>query len=682
MHSYSVLTLRSGRKRSAQSFTRNALRSIDFSASSGGVQLQQVSQRSQQFHSQLLRLTGRAPVSSSTRATSNTLQRNRLIFEAHALPLKNLNGSNFCARYSYLKITSRPFSGGSQKQPEKQVRRFSKRKKKFHKHSLKDSPETKSKKNAGRTRQESKKKTDRLAVVDPSQWIGPRGRSVMTEQRYLEHETLQDTLDLGGYGSIHNNPKAVLHHAKNILKFDLKIKIKTVSAGSQPLFTATMTTIFSDGDLASYGQDHPHVLHRKLSSPGDSEANGDFYLAASTASSTLTELVCVGVAGSKKKAETLAAADALLLLYEIGIDGRNPPSFQEKRLAAAREAQEESEALFKADLARAKMILEMVNSSRPTFTMMEGNRRVKGNPTWIATASCIVRGNAISATSEQEATKRKEAEGKALIAIAKSDKLRDEIGSDVMDAYERLIENSPGKHIASLILPPIPDDLIDDVANCVGTKSDHDLRIARHYLAKDEYEYSLAERHLNDRNKKGISSRKSRSNTDRQAINDAFRKEEEERAKKHLEYPEGKEAAIQSVRDALPIRAIRQDLIDVLRTEQVVVISGGTGSGKSTQCPQYILEAAIADGTAADTQIIVTQPRRIAAVSVSERVAAERCEKMGNSVGYTVRFKRQPPRDYGGSVEFVTTGVLLRRLINDPSLRGVSHVMIDEVVSI
>lgn len=75
----------------------------------------------------------------------------------------------------------------------------------------------------------------------------------------------------------------------------------------------------------------------------------------------------------------------------------------------------------------------------------------------------------------------------------------------------------------------------------------------------------------------------------------------------------------------------------------------------------------------------MTQPRRIAAVSVSERVAAERNENIGNSIGYTVRFKRQSPREYGGSVEFVTTGVLLRRLINDPTLAGISHVMIDEV---
>jgi HrpA-like RNA helicase len=99
----------------------------------------------------------------------------------------------------------------------------------------------------------------------------------------------------------------------------------------------------------------------------------------------------------------------------------------------------------------------------------------------------------------------------------------------------------------------------------------------------------------------------------------------------------------------------------------------------STQCPQYVLEDALINGKGADTRIIVTQPRKIAAISVAERVAAERLEGIGHSIGYTVRFNRKSPRESGGSVEFVTTGVLLRRLVNDPLLAGCSHVAIDEV---
>ena len=136
---------------------------------------------------------------------------------------------------------------------------------------------------------------------------------------------------------------------------------------------------------------------------------------------------------------------------------------------------------------------------------------------------------------------------------------------------------------------------------------------------------------------------------------------------------------MRETRRALPIVKIKDALTEALRTNQVVVVSGGTGSGKSTQCPQYILESAIANGLGPETRIVVTQPRRIAAVSVAQRVANERGEKAGNSVGFSVRLHGTSPRDEGASVEFVTTGVLLRRLMRDPALKGVSHVMIDEV---
>jgi len=138
-------------------------------------------------------------------------------------------------------------------------------------------------------------------------------------------------------------------------------------------------------------------------------------------------------------------------------------------------------------------------------------------------------------------------------------------------------------------------------------------------------------------------------------------------------------------RKALPIHNIRYDLINKLKTSQVIVVSGGTGSGKSTQCPQYILEDALSKGEGSKTKILVTQPRRIAAISVSERVSQERYEKDAkgdnSSVGYAVRFKSKKPRNNGGSIEFVTTGILLRRLLNgnDSLLQDISHVMIDEV---
>lgn len=94
------------------------------------------------------------------------------------------------------------------------------------------------------------------------------------------------------------------------------------------------------------------------------------------------------------------------------------------------------------------------------------------------------------------------------------------------------------------------------------------------------------------------------------------------------------------------------------------------------QVCQYILDDYIQSGSGAFCNIVVTQPRRISAVSVSDRVANERCEPLGRSVGYSVRFESQLPRPYGG-ILFCTVGVLLRKL--EAGLRGVSHVIVDEI---
>ncbi|CAL9749959.1 DExH-box ATP-dependent RNA helicase DExH3-like [Musa acuminata AAA Group] len=130
-------------------------------------------------------------------------------------------------------------------------------------------------------------------------------------------------------------------------------------------------------------------------------------------------------------------------------------------------------------------------------------------------------------------------------------------------------------------------------------------------------------------------------------------------------------------RRSLPAFKEREALLAAISQNQVVVVSGETGCGKTTQLPQYILESEIDAARGATCSIICTQPRRISAMAVSERVAAERGEKLGESVGYKVRLEGMKGRET--RLLFCTTGILLRRLLVDRNLKGVTHVIVDEI---
>ena len=131
-----------------------------------------------------------------------------------------------------------------------------------------------------------------------------------------------------------------------------------------------------------------------------------------------------------------------------------------------------------------------------------------------------------------------------------------------------------------------------------------------------------------------------------------------------------------TMREELPIFKMKKEILTTIQDSPVVLIRGNTGCGKTTQVCQYILDDYISSGQGAYCNIICTQPRRISAVSVSDRVANERAEELGLAVGYSVRFESVLPRPYG-AVLFCTVGVLLRKL--EAGLRGVSHVIVDEI---
>ncbi|KAL0380816.1 UNVERIFIED_CONTAM: DExH-box ATP-dependent RNA helicase DExH5, mitochondrial [Sesamum angustifolium] len=130
-------------------------------------------------------------------------------------------------------------------------------------------------------------------------------------------------------------------------------------------------------------------------------------------------------------------------------------------------------------------------------------------------------------------------------------------------------------------------------------------------------------------------------------------------------------------RCSLPAYKEKDTILNAISQNQVVIISGETGCGKTTQIPQFILECEAESMHGAMCNIICTQPRRISAMSVSERIATERGENLGETVGYKVRLEGMKGRDT--HLLFCTTGILLRRLLIDRNLKGVTHIIVDEI---
>ena len=137
---------------------------------------------------------------------------------------------------------------------------------------------------------------------------------------------------------------------------------------------------------------------------------------------------------------------------------------------------------------------------------------------------------------------------------------------------------------------------------------------------------------------------------------------------------------LRSKKAALPMSNYRDQVLAMVSKNSYSIVVGATGSGKTTQVPQILFEEAIEAGRGASCNIVCTQPRRIAATSVAQRVAAERNESPRTTVGHQVRFDSKPPYNPYG-ITYCTTGVLLERLKHGPDdvLDTVSHICIDEV---
>ena len=139
-------------------------------------------------------------------------------------------------------------------------------------------------------------------------------------------------------------------------------------------------------------------------------------------------------------------------------------------------------------------------------------------------------------------------------------------------------------------------------------------------------------------------------------------------------------AKLRQTKADLPMNQHAKEVLTMVDENTYSIVIGATGSGKTTQVPQIILDNAIRTGEGGSCNVICTQPRRIAATSVGRRVADERAQKLQGSVGYHVRHDPKPPRP-GGSITYCTTGILLQQLQHSPDeiMDSVSHLIIDEV---
>lgn len=146
-----------------------------------------------------------------------------------------------------------------------------------------------------------------------------------------------------------------------------------------------------------------------------------------------------------------------------------------------------------------------------------------------------------------------------------------------------------------------------------------------------------------------------------------------------------RKARMQEILDArhkLPLMSetTRPKLLELINKCDAAIILSKTGSGKTTQIPQIILDDRVSQGLGPTTSILCTQPRRIAATSTARRVAYERGELLQDSVGYHIRNEKWSPRPQG-SITYCTTGILLNRLVADErgTLESHSHIIVDEV---
>jgi pre-mRNA-splicing factor ATP-dependent RNA helicase DHX16 len=144
-----------------------------------------------------------------------------------------------------------------------------------------------------------------------------------------------------------------------------------------------------------------------------------------------------------------------------------------------------------------------------------------------------------------------------------------------------------------------------------------------------------------------------------------------------LDAAEKKVSNIQEQRESLPVYKYKDEIIDALRVHNVLLILGETGSGKTTQIPQFLMSMLENDEETKSKKVVCTQPRRVAAMSIAQRVAEEAGTRLGKKVGYKVRFDSKV-HEQETKLIYCTDGILLREAIASPDLSDYGAIIIDE----
>ena len=258
--------------------------------------------------------------------------------------------------------------------------------------------------------------------------------------------------------------------------------------------------------------------------------------------------------------------------------------------------------------------------------------------------------------------RQKEAEDVAHL-VAAIEVIRKE--PELLTGFQKALKQYGGR-----IVPP-PPSIELPVSQTLLDLMDGAVQEARRAGLRDEFEELESEEEMEERR-----------SLRRPVLGPVAQEVQSQRLQKRLEAFETSPelANLRQKKAELPMNQHSRDVLSLLEENNFSIVIGATGSGKTTQVPQIILDDAIRKGDGANCNIICTQPRRIAATSVGRRVADERDQRLQESVGYHVRHDPKLPQP-GGSINYCTTGILLQQLQHSPDemLDSVSHLIIDEV---